>query len=163
RLVAINVMGVVHGCAAFTPPMIRRGRGHVVNLSSAAGFMANPALCGYTATKFAVLGLSEAMRTELRPQGVSVTAICPGVINTPITRNTAIRGGDVAARRQKLAGMYEKRGYTPERVAEKILRGVDRDRAVVPVTPEAHAMYALTRFTPRAARWISGRLAETTK
>jgi NAD(P)-dependent dehydrogenase (short-subunit alcohol dehydrogenase family) len=163
RLVAINLMGVVHGCAAFTPAMVRRGRGHVVNLSSAAGFMANPALSAYTATKFAVLGLSEALRTELRPHGIGVTAICPGVINTPITRTSPIRGGDEGARREKLSRLYERRGYTPERVASKILRAVDRDRAVAPVTAEAHAMYALTRFAPGTARWISGRLAETTK
>ena len=69
--------------------MIERGRGgHVVNLSSAAGVMANPELSAYSATKFAVFGLSEALRTELRPHGIGVTAVCPGLINTEITKTS---------------------------------------------------------------------------
>ncbi|EUA88442.1 short chain dehydrogenase family protein [Mycobacterium ulcerans str. Harvey] len=76
-------MGVVHGCEAFLPAMIESGRGgHVVNLSSAAGLLANPALSAYSATKFAVLGLSEALRIELEPHRIGVTAICP-VSSTP--------------------------------------------------------------------------------
>ena len=92
-IVAINVMGVVHGCHFFVPKMVERGTGgHVANVSSMAGFHASPALVAYSATKFAVLGLSEALREELRPHGVGVTAICPGIINTPITRNARARG-----------------------------------------------------------------------
>ena len=94
-IVAINVMGVVHGCHFFVPRMVERGMGgHVANLSSMAGFHASPALLAYTATKFAVLGLSEALREELRPHGIGVTAICPGIINTPITTNASARRGD---------------------------------------------------------------------
>ena len=68
-------MGVVHGCHMFVPAMVERGRGgHVVNLSCRGRFRANPSLAAYTATKFAVLGLSEALRIELRPLGIGVTA-----------------------------------------------------------------------------------------
>jgi NAD(P)-dependent dehydrogenase (short-subunit alcohol dehydrogenase family) len=58
-IVGINVMGVVHGCHFFVPPMVRRGRGgHVVNVSSGAAFAAPSSLVAYAATKFAVFGLS---------------------------------------------------------------------------------------------------------
>src|SRR6202011_1063376 len=105
----LNVMGVVHGCHLFLPQMVKRGRGgHVVNLSSAAGFFANPALSAYTATKFAVLGLSEALRVELRPHGIGVTAVCPGLINTPITSNSRMRGPSADEEsRARLVRIYE--------------------------------------------------------
>ena len=85
-ILGINVLGVVHGCHFFLPPMVRRGTGgHVANVSSMAGFHASPVLNAYTTTKFGVLGFSEALREELRPHRIGVTAICPGMINTPIT------------------------------------------------------------------------------
>lgn len=164
-LVSINLMGVVHGCDAFIPLMINSGRGgQLVNVSSAAGLLANPQLSAYSATKFAVLGLSEALRMELKTHGIGVTAVCPGVINTAITTASPIRGtGDADARRRRLAATYNKRGYTPERAAANILRAVGRNRAVAPIAAEAHAMYALSRLAPPLARRAAARMAEVVK
>lgn len=164
-LVGINLMGVVHGCDAFLPTMVESGRGgHVVNLSSAAGLLANPELSAYSATKFAVLGLSEALRMELKPHGIGVTAVCPGIINTAITQNSPIRGdGDVGERRTRLASTYAKRGYSPKLVAHNILRAVDRNRAVAPIAAEAHVMYVLSRIAPPLARRVATALADLTK
>ncbi len=153
-IVPINLMGVVHGCHFFVPAMVERRRGHVVNISSAAGFFANPALAAYTATKFAVLGLSEALRIELRPHGIGVSAICPGLINTPITRTSRLRGSSVE-RRARVVRMYERRNYGPERVAARILLAVQRNRAVMPVTAEAWATWWLVRFAPSVARGLA--------
>jgi len=154
-ILPINVMGVVHGCKMFVPAMIERARGgHVVNLSSAAGYFANPSLTAYTTTKFAVLGLSEALRTELRPQGIGVTAVCPGLINTPITRNSPMRGS-AESQRERIVRLYERRNYGPDRVAQRILHAVQRNRAVMPVTAEAWGMWWLTRFTPSLARALA--------
>ncbi len=151
-IVPINLMGVVHGCHMFVPAMVQHGRGgHVVNLSSAAGYFANPSLAAYSATKFAVRGLSEALRTELRPAGIGVTAICPGLINTPITRNSRLRGGAVG-QRERIVRLYERRNYGPDRVARRILHAVQHDRAVMPVSAEAWVMWWLSRFTPSLAR-----------
>jgi len=160
-IVDINLMGVVHGCHFFVPEMVRRGTGgHVANLSSLAGFHSSPALLAYSTTKFAVLGLSEALREELHPHGIGVTAICPGVINTPITRNTRLRGQfDTPELRERTVRTYARRNYGPEKVAEKILRAVQRNRSVAPVAPEAWVGYGLKRLSPRAAGWVARRLA----
>jgi NAD(P)-dependent dehydrogenase (short-subunit alcohol dehydrogenase family) len=164
-IVGINVLGVVHGCRFFVPRMVERGAGgHVVNVSSMAGFFASPSLAAYSTTKFAVLGLSEALREELRPYGIGVTAICPGMINTPITRNAPARGSlaDPAAR-ERVVALYRRRNYGPERVARNILRAVERDRTVAPVAPEAWIGYALKRISPRLAGWAARRLAAATE
>jgi len=164
-LVSINLLGVVHGCQAFLPAMIERGRGgHVVNLSSAAGLLANPELTAYSATKFAVFGLSEALRMELRPLGIGVTAVCPGVIDTAITQTSPIRGAaDVEERRATLSQLYQRRGYTPQRVAVNVLRAVEADKAVAPIAAEAHLMYAASRLAPPVGRWLAAKVASMSK
>ena len=161
-IVGINLMGVVHGCHFFVPPMVRRGRGgHVVNLSSAAGYLASAALAAYCTTKFGVLGLSEALRDELHPHGIGVTAVCPGIVNTNITRSSPLRGvADTPETRERMVGMYQRRNYGPERVALNILRAVQRNRAVAPITPEAWTMYALKRLSPTLTAWLSRRLGQ---
>ncbi len=157
----INLRGVVHGCHFFVPAMVRRGRGgHVVNVASMAGFTAGPRLSAYCATKFGVVGLSEALRAELAPQRVGVTALCPGVINTPIVDNARLRGVAADEELQRATReMFRKRNYPPERVAERMLRAVARNRGLAPVTPEAWLFYALKRLSPRLAA-AAGRLLE---
>jgi NAD(P)-dependent dehydrogenase (short-subunit alcohol dehydrogenase family) len=161
-VVSINLMGVVHGCRFFVPKMVERGTGgHVVNLSSMAGFHASPALVAYSATKFAVLGLSEALREELQPHDIGVTAICPGIINTPITRSARARGtADDPKVRERLVALYERRNYGPDRVARNILKAVARNRAVAPVAAEAWLAYAMKRVSPRLAGWTARRMAD---
>lgn len=163
RLIGVNLMGVVNGVNAFVPAMVERGNGHVVNVASAAGLLANPQLAAYSATKFAVVGLSEALRMELAPAGVAVTAICPGIINTAITHNSPYRGENAEDRKAKATSTYAKRGYTPQRAAVNILKAVDHNRAVAPIAAEAHVMYALSRVAPPAARWLSAKLASIAK
>jgi NAD(P)-dependent dehydrogenase (short-subunit alcohol dehydrogenase family) len=148
-IVGINFWGVVHGCHFFVPPMVARRRGHVVNVSSAAGYLATPQLAAYSTTKFAVFGLSEALREELRPHGVGVTVVCPGLINTPITTSARMRGAvSTEAARAALVEIYRRRNYGPERVASSILNAIARNRPVAPVSPEAWTMYILKRLSP---------------
>jgi NAD(P)-dependent dehydrogenase (short-subunit alcohol dehydrogenase family) len=156
-IAGINLWGVIHGCHFFIPPMVGRGRGgHVVNVSSAAGYLATEPLAAYCTTKFAVLGLSEALREELAPHGIGVTAVCPGIVNTPITRTSPMRGPEATpAARERMVELYRRRGYGPERVATNILKAIARNRGVAPITPEAWAMYYLKRFAPAAAAWLS--------
>jgi NAD(P)-dependent dehydrogenase (short-subunit alcohol dehydrogenase family) len=150
-VISINLMGVVHGCHFLVPPMVARGRGgHVVNIASAAGLVATRELPAYSATKFAVVGLSEALRAELRPHGIGVTAVCPGLIDTPITTSSRMRGRAATSEyRSNLVELYRRRAYPPERVAENILRAIAKNRGIAPITPEAWVLYVLKRLSPR--------------
>jgi NAD(P)-dependent dehydrogenase (short-subunit alcohol dehydrogenase family) len=160
-VVRINLMGVVHGCHFFVPKMIERGGGgHVVNLSSLAGLQASPELVAYSATKFGVLGLSLALREELVPHGIGVTAICPGIVNTPITSSSRLYGksGEPGAR-ERIVRNYQRRGYGPEKVAQNILRAVERNRPIAPITPESWVMWGVTRVSPRLSGWVARKIA----
>lgn len=153
-VLGINVMGVVHGCKLFAPDMVASGRGHIVNLASAAGYYAAPDMTAYSASKHAVMGLSEALRAEMSEQGVGVSAICPGVINTGIVASSRMRGATEQAQ-EKLVSFYRKRNYGPELVAEAILGAIQHNRAVVPVSPEAWVLYGAKRFTPGALDFVN--------
>ena len=143
----INVMGVVHGCKLFGAPMAQAGKGHIVNIASAAGYYAAPEMSAYSASKHAVMGLSESLRLEMAEHGVGVSAICPGVINTNIVSAMRTNGAMVGSQ-QKVVDIYRKRNYGPEKVAEAIAEAVIHNRAVVPVSPEAWVLYAGKRLMP---------------
>jgi NAD(P)-dependent dehydrogenase (short-subunit alcohol dehydrogenase family) len=159
-IVGINLMGVVHGCHFFVPPMVERAQGHVVNVASMSGYIPSALLVAYTTTKFAVLGLSESLREELHEKGVGVTAVCPGFINTPITRTSPMRGPSATPGvRERIVKTYQRRNYPPERVARNLLRAVARDRAVAPIAPEAWLAYWLKRVSPHVSAWVTRRLS----
>lgn len=139
--------------------MAERGQGgHIVNTASAAAYQPSKVLPAYSTSKAAVLMLSECLRAELAYQGIGVTAVCPGLVNTGITATATFVGVDAEEerRRQKRATRaYGLRNYPPEKVADAILRAVALNKAVVQVTPEAKASYALSRFLPRALRALA--------
>ncbi len=148
-----NLWGVVHGCHFFAPKMAARGRGQIVNIASAAGYYNSEAMTAYGTTKFAVIGLSEGLRAELAPLGVGVSVVCPGFVNTPIVANMRMRGPAYPeSERANVQRFYEKRNYPPTRVASAVLRAVRRNPALLPVTPEAWALYAMKRIAPDLGR-----------
>lgn len=163
-VLSINLWGVIHGCHMFTPRMVARGRGHVVNISSMLGYFGQPGAIGYVTTKFAVLGLSESLRGELAGHGVGVSTICPGIVRTNIIRDTRFSEANVERQRDDLQGMYARRNYGPERVAKAVMSAIRRDRSVVPVTPESWAMYGLKRALPGltepVGRWLQRRFRQ---
>ncbi|MBX3264047.1 MAG: SDR family NAD(P)-dependent oxidoreductase [Labilithrix sp.] len=148
-VLSVNLWGVVHGCHYFLPRMVAEGRGgHVVNVASALGLFAAPNVVGYSASKFAVVGLSESMRAELAAHRVGVTTICPGVIDTNIVKTARFRQKDAVSARDRVVAMYKKRAYSPERVADAVVRSIKLGRGVVPVTVEAWLAYYVKRFAP---------------
>ncbi|MBW2317060.1 MAG: SDR family NAD(P)-dependent oxidoreductase [Deltaproteobacteria bacterium] len=162
-IVDINLKGVVYGCHFFAPAMVARGRGgHIVNISSLAGYLASEALSAYATTKFAVRGLSEALRDELQRFDIGVTAVCPGIIDTPITSNARLRGAAMERpeTREQMISTYRRRGYGPERVAENILKAVGKNRAIAPISLESWVGHYLQRFVPGLVRRLNRRLGE---
>jgi len=147
-VVSINLWGVIYGCHFFAPKMVEAKKGQIVNISSVFGFFGPPGVAGYVTTKFGVLGLSESMRGELAPFNVGVSTICPGLVSTNIVKETRYHGEAAQKTRTKVVGMYEKKNYSPDNVGQAIVGAVERNQAVVPVTPEAWALYYAKRAMP---------------
>ncbi|KAA5834374.1 SDR family oxidoreductase [Saccharopolyspora hirsuta] len=156
RVIDINLWGVIHGCRQFARQMIDRGEGgRIVNIASAAAYLPSQLLPAYGTTKAAVLALSQSLRAELAADGIGVTAVCPGLVNTGITTSTRFAGADDAeqARRQQAAKrLYQRRNFTPQRAAAEILRATRRNAAIAPVTAEAKVGLVLSRLTPGLLR-----------
>lgn len=91
HLFAVNVTGVFLCAQAFVPAMIERGWGRVVNVASIAGRMGAPYISAYAATKHAVVGFTRALGQEVAARGVTVNAVCPGYVDTPMTDGSIAR------------------------------------------------------------------------
>jgi NAD(P)-dependent dehydrogenase (short-subunit alcohol dehydrogenase family) len=158
RVLRVNLLGVVHGSHFFAPPMVARRSGHIVNLSSMLGLYATPESVAYVATKFAVLGMTLSMRSDLASKGVRATAICPGLIATDIIDRTSF-APEREDMRSRAAKVFKSRGTPPAAVAQAIVDVIGTDTAVRPVTTEAWVAWGVTRFAPRPVLDAIGRLA----
>jgi NAD(P)-dependent dehydrogenase (short-subunit alcohol dehydrogenase family)/pimeloyl-ACP methyl ester carboxylesterase len=156
RLLHVNLWGVIHGSRLFGKQMVERGEGgHIVNTASAAAFTPSRTLSAYSTSKAAVLMLTECLRAELASEGIGVSAICPGFIDTGIaasTRYVGVSDDEQSRLRKDTDRLYKRRNFTPDKVAAAIIHAVDADIAVVPVAPEAQLSYAASRFTPGLMR-----------
>ncbi len=138
RQVDVNVHGVITGMKLALPGMVARGRGHVVNLGSAASMVGLAGEAVYCGTKFAVLGLTEAVREELRGTGVEVSVVMPNLVATDL-------GSGMSAARGS-------RTLTPDAVAAAIVGAIERPRLEVPVPAALGPQLRLRRLLPVRAR-----------
>ena len=107
----VNLRGVILGCKLALPGMIHRGQGHIVNVASMAGVLPVPGLAVYCATKFAVVGLTQALREEYRDSGVHFSTIMPAKVTTELAAGTEVAGRGVPT-------------SSPEQVAAAIVEAV---------------------------------------
>jgi short-subunit dehydrogenase len=146
-IVGVNFWGVVHGTKEFLPHLIASGDGHLVNLSSLFGLISMPGQSMYNATKYAVRGMTEAVREEMLIAGhpVGVTAVHPGGIKTAIARNARVSAKES---KEDTASLFDEKlaRMSPERAAEIIVNGILKNRARVLVGIDAHAMHHFAKL-----------------
>ncbi len=157
QLIDVNVRGVINGVFAAYPVMVRQGFGHIVNTASIAGLVPTPGATGYATTKHAVVGLSTGLRAEAAGLGVKVSAVCPGIIDTPLKYGTRLINPD--ADRDKLLNSLPIKLYPVEDCARDILRGVARNQGIIIVTRGAKLLSLWYRWTPSLFMRISEKTA----
>lgn len=123
-LVRTDVEAVVHLCALFSPGMVERRSGAILNVASTAAFQPLPGQASYGAAKAFVLSYSHALRGELRPHGVTVTALCPGPVETGFQDAAGFSDAEAEA-------LPKFMWVPPTTVANAAVHGLDADRAVV--------------------------------
>jgi NAD(P)-dependent dehydrogenase (short-subunit alcohol dehydrogenase family) len=132
-IVNVNLNGVINGVQSVYRVMIEQGFGHIVNTASTAGLMPYPGGVAYATTKHAVVGLSKSLRAEAARLGIRVSALCPGVINTPIWEGGG-KFGRMLVEIPPEAGrrIWESlKPITPGILAEKALNAVARNKAII--------------------------------
>ena len=155
-IMGVNVGGVINGSKAFGAQMVERGLGGtIINVASAAAYLPSKSMVAYSTTKAAVLALSESLRADFADEGITVTAVCPGFVNTDIAKTTIYAGmsGEQQERaRQKADAAYRRRNYTPEATAKAIVKAVATGPAVLPIAAESRVGYAMSRISPSLVR-----------
>ena len=158
RTLDVNLRGVVHGVVAAYPLMVKQGFGHIVNTASLAGLVPFPFGVPYGMTKHAVVGLSVSLRGEAQAHGVRVSAVCPGVIDTPILDSEGPadlpRTGFAGRGREIFLRSNRGPAYPPERLAEDVLRGVERNQAIIVAPGRARTIWLANRISPRLVERI---------
>jgi len=147
-ILGINFYGVLHGTKFFLPALIESGDAHLVNISSLFGLVSMPGQSMYNAAKYAVRGMTEALREEMLigRTGVGVTAVHPGGIKTAIARSARTSAKEDQAATAKF--FDEKLAKTtPEKAAEVIIRGIEKRQARVLIGLDAHAVHNFGKFT----------------
>jgi NAD(P)-dependent dehydrogenase (short-subunit alcohol dehydrogenase family) len=131
RLMAINVRGVYNGVVTFAGDMRARGHGHIVNTASVNGFLPHGTFAAYTASKFAVAGMSEALRAELEPFGVGVSILYPGLTRSRMSE------GQQPGLDPKAAEMLRSRMMQPIWLGRAVARAIE-DNSLHIVTHPSH-------------------------
>lgn len=162
RILDVNLRGVITGTKLVAPAMIARGSGHVINIASAVGRIAVANGATYSASKHAVVGFSEAMRSELRPHGVDVSCVLPTVVATELAAGVSATKGMRAAQPEHVAravvdvaqkprfetwvprhskGIFYVSNALPRRWKDAIGHAIGADRALTDVNAQARAEY----------------------
>ncbi len=151
-IVDINLMGVVYGVETFVPLMREHGEGgYVFNTASMAGHVTMAGMAPYHATKFAVVGYSEALKQELAPENIGVSVLCPtwvktNIHNTGEERPSAVDGGVAAGGQlyEMVKGLVEN-GMSPDNLAELCLKSIQANRMYVFTDPETRIAIDMRR------------------
>ena len=148
-IMRVNFWGTVYCCKAFLPAMLQQPEAQIVTICSSFGLLGFAGKTGYSASKFAVRGFSEALRMELATTSVGVTVVYPGPVQTNL-----LRDGRVASetQRQAEAEFLASRAIPAERVAASVLRGVSKNAARVRLSLDYAAIDWLTRLAPTLAQ-----------
>lgn len=166
--IGINLDGVINGIQTFLPRIVGRGAGgHVVNTASGAGLYATTGGVLYSTSKFAVVGMSEALAVELEFQGIGVTVLCPGPVATDIiertraaqpkvTKSMSAAQRSTAFAKQQAMKDYLAQGTSPNIVGDMVLTAIRENRLYVhtdrsSVDPMAARTEALLEAMPPAA------------
>ncbi|HTX23481.1 MAG TPA: SDR family NAD(P)-dependent oxidoreductase [Steroidobacteraceae bacterium] len=144
-VLGVNLGGVVNGVHTFIPRIRKHGEGgHIVNTASMASFISGPNAGIYTCAKFAVRGLSEALRFSVAPLGINVSVVCPGLVDSAIYESDQIRPAHLRSTSgpadpefmNRLAELHHRAGMPPLEAGEKVLRGIRRNDFYIFTHPE---------------------------
>jgi short-subunit dehydrogenase len=143
RLMRVNLLSHIQFTRELLPSLLARREAHVLNVCSVLGLFSMPKVTAYCASKFGMVGFTEALRSELGRQGLGVTALCPGFVTTNLFTSAPLEE-DVEEHKVPPRFICT----TPERVANAAVKAIYRNRRLVIVEPFARLMYELKRFAP---------------
>jgi short-subunit dehydrogenase len=145
KVVDVNLFGVLYCIRAVYPHMKEKSQGFIVNVSSVAGFKGFYDSGLYSATKFAVSGLTESLSMEAENDNIKVMLVCPGMTNTEFEKNLIYN--DVKSHTKRT-------GVSADFVAEKIISGIVKGKKLIVVGKGCKTLYILNRISPNLTNFL---------
>jgi short-subunit dehydrogenase len=149
RILQIDLLSHVQLTHELLPSLLERPESHILNVCSIFGLLGMPGVVAYTTAKHGLVGFSEALRREHGRDGLGVTALCPGFVDTPMFANALLEKDQQPKFPPRFATT------TPERVAKAAIKAIYRNRRLVVIERFARLSYALKRFAPGFGDLIS--------
>ncbi len=144
RIMDVNFFGGVALVKALLPTMVEQGAGQLVIMSSVLGKIGVPWRSTYAASKHALHGYFDSLRAELVPYNIKVTVICPGYVNTEVTKHALMGDGSAHNRYSKAS----QNGYSPGEFAKKAMRVIEKDKYEVVIAQKEYVGILIKRFFP---------------
>ncbi|HEY1971111.1 MAG TPA: SDR family oxidoreductase [Pseudonocardia sp.] len=146
RIIDINLWGAINGSHAFLPQLMKRPEASLVNIGSYTGMLGTMTMVGYSTSKFAVRGFTEALRMELVPSPVTVTLVMPGVTRTALMENSPLVSGK---QKEDLAKAFANApAVGPEVVAAGVLKGIRGKKPLVLTGKDTKMLDKIVRLAP---------------
>ncbi|MBM7805348.1 NAD(P)-dependent dehydrogenase (short-subunit alcohol dehydrogenase family) [Geodermatophilus bullaregiensis] len=149
RVFAVNVLSHVYAARAVLPSMLERGRGHLLNVASAAGLLTTPGDAPYSVTKHGAVALAEWLAVTYGDRGIGVSVVCPLGVATPLLLDPLEQGRSAASVVAASGAVI-----TPEDVAQAVVEGLAEDRFLVLPHPEVGTYWAQKAAAPE--KWLAG-------
>ncbi len=160
-LMGVNFWGVVYGVKHFLPILRQQPQAHIVNISSVFGIVGPVGHSAYAASKFAVRGFTEALRHELAGGSVKVSVVHPGGVKTNLVNNARPGAGADQAAVDKERAIFNVAARTsPEKAADRIVRGILRDEERILVGIDSWMMDRIQRWAPVKYWRLVGKMIE---
>lgn len=144
--ISINLMGVVKGCKAFVPMLMKQGQGRIINIGSMAALMQAPGMSNYNVAKAGVVALSESLMAELHPLGIKVNVVCPSFFQTNLL--DSFRGPDQAAK-QQVAKLLESSPISASEIADIVYTQSEADTFMILPHEAGRAAWAAKQANPQ--------------
>jgi NAD(P)-dependent dehydrogenase (short-subunit alcohol dehydrogenase family) len=157
--IEIDLFGVIHGCHVFVPLLRKQGRGHVLNVASAAGLLCAPMMGAYNVAKAGVVALSETLAGELRGTDIGVTVLCPTFFRT----NIAASGRFNDLKTKQMAEGLVANGKDAPSIARAALRSVERGELYSIPMADGRWFWRLKRLAPTSFGTLAGMIARRMK
>tara|TARA_R110000782_G_scaffold108382_7_gene196920 strand:- start:224 stop:1054 length:831 start_codon:yes stop_codon:yes gene_type:complete len=144
--ISINLMGVVKGCKAFMPMLMKQRQGRIINIGSMAALMQAPGMSNYNVAKAGVVALSESLLVELQPLGIKVNVVCPSFFQTNLL--DSFRGPDQASK-QQIAKLLESSPITAAEIADIVFTQSEADTFMILPHESGRAAWAVKQGNPQ--------------
>jgi short-subunit dehydrogenase len=157
KTLTVNLLSTIHLTHTFMSLLKKNSSSNIVNVASGAGLVGPGGMVAYGASKFGLVGFSEALHAELKEDKITVSVVCPGFVKTDLINNSASKGSGKNSDLAPLNAMVQKEGDTPEKVAQAVIRAIEKNKTMIKVGMLTKGGHLIKRFLPSLANYLNAK------